>query len=205
MPYRIVLLLTLFYAAIPLCAQQPAPVPATPAPTAASAPTAPLNPLQKVVLDQFGEGFKLDPAFPPMPADFDADGIEDLALVAISKNPMATSVEKNYKVVDPYDSYFGFGNPKYTTKLADFGDGTSHCILVMHDWKLGAPKLKFVIVNFPFDKLTLSKMPLKKKTVAAFSATELGGLNSLVYWDGKKYKWEPNEFTDNSKDPLDMK
>jgi hypothetical protein len=205
MPYRIVLLLTVVCGSVFACAQQPTAEPATPAPSAASKPTAPLNPIQKVVLDQFGEGFKVDPAFPAMTADFDGDGIEDLALVAKSKNPMATSAEKNYKVVDPYNSYFGFGNPKYTTKLADFGDGTSHCILVMHDWKVGAPKLKFVIVNFPFNKLTLSKMPMKKKTVAAFSATELGGLNSLVYWDGKKYKWEPNEFTDDSKDALDMK
>jgi hypothetical protein len=203
MPYRIVLLLALM--CVSVWAQQPAAGPATAAPATPAPAAGPINPIQKVVLDQFGEGFKLDPAFPPMPADYDGDGVEDLALIATSKNPMATSVEKNYKVVDPYNSYFGFGNPKYTTKLADFGDGTSHCILVMHDWKVGAPKLKFVIVNFPFDKLTLSKMPMKKKTVAAFSATELGGLNSLVYWDGKKYKWEPNEFTGDSKDPLDMK
>jgi hypothetical protein len=201
MPFRMVLLVALFCACNSLSAQQPV----TPAaPPAAATPQGPVNPIQKVVLDQFGEGFKLDSAFAPMTADFDADGVEDLALVATSKNPMSHSSEKNYKVVDPYNSYFGFGNPKYTTKLADFGDGSAHCILVMHDWRMGAPKLKFVIVNLPFEKLELSKMPLKKKTVAAFSATELGGLNSLVYWDGKKYKWEPNEFT-NDKDELDMK
>jgi hypothetical protein len=189
MPFRILLLLAALNISLSLYGQQPAP----------AAPTPPLNPVQKVINDQFGDGFTLDASFAPMTADFDADGTEDLALVVVAKNPLANSVEKNFKVVDPYDAYFGFGDPKVTTKFSDFGDGNFRCVLIMHDWRAGAPKLKFVLVNLPFEKLELSKMPLKKKTVPAISATELGGLNSLVYWDGKKYKWEPTEFSNDTK------
>src|SRR3954467_10944969 len=105
--------------------------------------TSPLSPVQKVVLDQFGEGFKLDAAYAPLTADFDGDGTEDLALVVTAKAPLANSLEKNFKVVDPYDAYFGFGDPKVTTKFSDFGDGSAHCVVVMHDWRTGAPRLKF--------------------------------------------------------------
>jgi hypothetical protein len=199
MSLRIVLLLLALSLPFTLWAQE-AEKPAEPAPPAATKPSP--NPVQRVVDDQFGDGFKLDPAYKPLAADFDGDGTEDLALVVVSKKPMANSQEKNYKVVDPYDSYFGYGDPKVTTKFADFGDGSARCVAVMHDWRGGTPKMKFVIVNLPFQQLELGKMPLKKKTVAALSTTEYGGLSALVYWDGKKYKWEPNEL---GKDASDMK
>ncbi len=199
MPFRIVLLLVALFSPLALLAQEAEKT----AEIAAPAPTKPSpNPIQRVVDDQFGDGFKLDPAYKPMVADFDGDGTEDLALVVVAKKPMANSQEKNFKVIDPYDSYFGFGDPKVTTKFADFGDGSARCVAVMHDWRGGAPKMKFVIVNLPFQSLDLGKMPLKKRTVPALSATEYGGLSALVYWDGKKYKWEPNEL---GKDASDMK
>jgi hypothetical protein len=199
MSSRIVLLLLAVFLPFTLWAQE-AEKPVEPAAPAAAKPSA--NPVQRVLDDQFGDGFKLDPAYKPLVADFDGDGTEDLALVVVAKKPMANSLEKNYKVVDPYDSYFGYGDPKVTTKMGDFGDGSARCVVVMHDWRGGTPKMKFVIVNLPFQQLELSKMPLKKKTVAALAATEYGGLSALVYWDGKKYKWEPNEL---GKDASDMK
>ncbi len=192
MSSRIVLLLSISALALTALAQDQG-KPTAPPQKAKPAP----NPVQRVVDDQFGDGFKLDPAYKPLLADFDGDGTEDLALVVIAKKPMANSQEKNFKVVDPYDSYFGYGDPKITTSF-EFGDGTSRCVVVMHDWRAGAPKMKFVIVNLPFQKLEVGKMALKKKTVAALSAIEYGGLNSLVFWDGKKYKWEPNQFLDGS-------
>ncbi len=194
MPSRIALLLAGLCVAASLMAQEPEKA-------ADPKPPKPSNPVQRVIDDQFGDGFKLDAAFQPISADFDGDGTEDLALVVVSKRPMANSQEKNYKVIDPYDSYFGFGDPKITSKF-DFGDGTSHCVLLMHDWRTGAPKMKFVIVNLPFEKLELGKMPLKKKTVAAISTIEYGGLNALVFWDGKKYRWEPIEFGKSAADEM---
>lgn len=196
---RILLLAVALCLAVSLTAQEPE-KPAEPATSSSAKPST--NPIQRMLQDQFGDGFKLDSAFKPMVADFDGDGVEDLALVAVAKKPMANSQEKNFKVVDPYDSYFGFGDPKITTGFSDFGDGTSRCVVVMHDWRSGAPKMKFVIVNLPFEKLELGKMALKKKTVAAISTIEFGGLNATVYWDGKKYKWEPNEFGKSAAEAL---
>ncbi|HET7892621.1 MAG TPA: hypothetical protein VFL34_13915, partial [Candidatus Sulfotelmatobacter sp.] len=103
-----------------------------------------------------------------------------------------------YTVIDPYDTYFGVGDPKITTHLAGFSDGTSHCILIIHDWKGETAKSKWVIVNVPFNRVVPGQVTLKKKTVPAIATIEVGGLSSLVFFDGKKYRWEPNEFDDDA-------
>jgi hypothetical protein len=189
MSSRIVLLLALICLSVSALAQQPA--------TATAPPET--NPFQATISSNFGDGFKFDPKFTPITADFDSDGTEDIALVVFGKDPTTNSNEKNFKVIDPYDGYFGFGDPKVTAKFSNFGDGTFHCVLMIHNWKSATPKDKFVIVNLPFETLELSKVPFKKKTIPALSATELGGLSSLVYWAGKKYKWEPTEFSTDTK------
>jgi hypothetical protein len=183
MLFRLGLLLALTGA--PLFAQQVA--------ADKAAPTVP--DYQQTIETQFGSDFKLDKKFEPMIDDFDADGAEDLVLVSIGKNPLAAQGVKGYKVIDPYDAYFGFGDPKVTTKFASFGDGTSHCVLVIHNYQSAIPKAKFVIVNLPFERLSRSTTPFKKRTVAAISATEEGGLNAMVFWDGKKYRWDPTDFS----------
>lgn len=182
---RIVLLLSAIGCALAVSAQQPVSMDAIP----------PASPLQATVNDSFGEGFALDAKFPSLTADLDGDGAEDLVVVTFAKNPMANSNEKNFRVADPYDAYFGFGDPRVTTKFSNFGDGTSHCVLIIHDWHNPAPKAKFVIVNLPFEKLSITRVAYKKKTLTVLAATELGGLSANVFWDGKKYKWEPTEFS----------
>ena len=48
-----------------------------------------------------------------------------------------------------------------------------------------------MIINLPFDNLALTQTSLKKKTRTAI-ATEEGGLGgSVVFWDGKRYRYEP--------------
>lgn len=143
----------------------------------------------------FGGGFSIDAKFQPLAADFDNDGVEDLAVVTIGRNPLQNSNSAGFKVIDPYDSYFGFGDTKITARFADMGDGTAHCVLMIHSWQSAKPKAKFVIVNLPFEKLSLGAAPYKKKTVVGLSAREMGGLNAMVFWDGKKYRWEPTEFS----------
>jgi hypothetical protein len=61
-------------------------------------------------------------------------------------------------------------------------------LLVVENWR--APGRKFVIVNLPFEKLSLSRAPLPKRSVAAIAAEEVSGAKSLVYWDGKKWRWK---------------
>jgi hypothetical protein len=190
MSSRLLHLLALIFVSIVSFAQQP------PAATPAKAE----NPMQATIRADFGEGFVLDAKFTPLTTDFDSDGTEDIALVAVAKEPMANSNDKNFRVIDPYDGYFGFGDPKVTSKFSNFGDGSFHCVLIVHDWHNAAPKAKFVIVNLPFETLELTKRPFKKKTIPALSATELGGLSSLVFWDGKKYKWEPTEFSTDTRE-----
>lgn len=182
---RRILLSVLFAAAAAVVAQQaPAPAP--------EAQTTPVLDAKQLCAHEFGDQFKLDAKFAPIAVDLDGDGREDLVLVATAKNPLAGELEYHYVAIDPYDAYFGFGDPKITVQFSATNVGVTRYVLVVHNWR--APKAKFVIVNLPFDSLSTGRMAIKKKktTVNTIHAAEVGGLGSDVYWDGKKYKWEPS-------------
>ena len=168
--------------AAPLGAQQAA---------APSQSTLSAEQLKQLATREFGASFELL-NFPALFFDVDGDGAEDAILVATSKEPMVDAIDRNYKVVDPYDSYFGFGDPKITAGFAPTQIGPPRHLLVVHDWRAATPKSKFVIINLPFDKLSAGRTLRKKRTIPALSVEESGGMISFVYWDGKKYKWEPN-------------
>src|ERR1051326_5880184 len=93
----------------------------TPQP-AAAAPSSAVDTAQiaTLVKQQFGDTFTLPAKFPTplITADFDGDGVEDVAIVANSKDPMPDSYAFKYDVADPYHAYFGFGNPKYTASFS---------------------------------------------------------------------------------------
>ena len=186
MQFRIVLLLAVFCLPLSAVAQKPVSQNAKPA--------SPPSPLQQLVAKQFGPDFTVDARFEPLNGDMDGDGTEDVAIIATSKHPMGGMGAFNYKVSDPYDTYFGVGDPKITTTMGNFGDGSGHCILIMHDWKAATPKAKWVIVNVPFEKVSTGQVTWKKKTVAAVTAIEADGMNSFVFYDGHKYRWEPSDF-----------
>jgi hypothetical protein len=162
--------------------------------TAAAGQKAPASPLDapQICAREFGEQFKLDPKFAPLTVDLDGDGQEDLVLVATAKNPLSGELDYHYRAIDPYDGYFGWGNAKDTVQFSATNVGATRYVLVVHNWR--APKEKFVIVNLPFDSLSLGRIAIKRKkaTVNTIHAVEIGGLGSDVYWDGKKYKWEPS-------------
>jgi hypothetical protein len=170
--------------AAPLLAQ-----PAVP-PAAAS----PLADPAAYLARQFGSSFKLDPKVPPMFGDLDGDGNEDLILVGTSNTPLLSQEQFSFKVEDPYDAYFGTGNPKITSQFSLHFDGSSRCFLIVFGWRLPAfPKSKkiskFVLINTPFESASLVNLRLKKKNMQAIEAVDRSSLHALVLWDGRRWRW----------------
>jgi hypothetical protein len=148
---------------------------------------------------QFGSTCKLMPGPPQLKADMDGDGIEDLVVAARCTNPLADQAEDNFTVIDPYNTFFGYGNTKITTQFASEDPATRGLVLlVIHGagpeaWRAATPKAKFVIINLPFKQIAVKKLIVKKKPVMAIYAEETGGdrMTSTTFWDGKKYRYQP--------------
>ena len=189
----------LLFLAVPilLCSLLPAQkLPARPStPAVAAGPDSAT--LAKVIRDQFGKGYKLLPGYEALVADFDGDGIADLAVAATTDNPLLNAVEFHYTVIDPYHSFFGYGNAKTMMEFrADDPRLAGQVVLLIHgaadgEWHAAQPKAKFVVVNLPYIRLSLSHVLRHKKPLAAVAAEEPDKVTSVVYWDGKKYKYEP--------------
>lgn len=164
---------------------------------AASAPAQSVD--ENFIHKQFGEEFSLTPVSTPYVRDVDGDGVDDLVIVARSKKPMLDAAEHNYKVVDPYYDFYGYGDPKLT---ATFGSEDlmekNLVILVIHGvgaeaWRSDTPKAKFAIINVPLKKASVRKLQLRKKQINAIFAEEADSSagDSVVFWDGKQYKYQP--------------
>jgi hypothetical protein len=139
------------------------------------------------IAQQFGPMFTPLPGYPVLTADLDGDGFDEAVMVATAENPLLDELAFHYKVIDPYSAFFGFGDPKVTTRFAVQGEKPRY-LLVVHNWR--DPRAKFVILNIPFEKLSISRVLAKKKTVPAIRAEEVTGMRSALYWDGKKWKWK---------------
>jgi hypothetical protein len=159
--------------------------------------------LAALVKQQFGATFKLPAKFPTplITADFDGDGVEDVAIVASSKEPLPDSFAFKYEVSDPYHAFFGFGNPKITSSMSADPEHT-HDVLVIFGsgkdaWHAAVPKAKFVLINVPFDSLEVGRMLISKKKPPIFviKALETQVMSSAVWYDAKKkkWKWEPGD------------
>ena len=178
-------------------------------PAAANVP----SDLQEVIRKQFGPSFSVamtpgkimmthiqqeddTPWVPFMTGDLDGDGIEDAIVIARSKDALGGEAQFNYKVLDPMNQYFGWGNPKVTSTFANDDPVHNTMVLVIHGsgkegWRAEKPAAKFVLINLRFDRIALSGAIYKKKPVAAVRVEESDGIASLVFWDGKKYKYLP--------------
>jgi hypothetical protein len=151
------------------------------------------------VQKQFGSTCTLLPSPSLQTADLDGDGTEDAVIVARCTNPMLDQAEHNYKVIDPYDTFFGYGDPKVTITFAtEEPERRGLVLLVIHGagaeaWRSAAPRAKFMIINLPFREIVVKKLQLRKKVVMAIYANEVGGAGtvSVTFWDGKKYKYQP--------------
>ena len=175
-------------------------VPVTPpAPSLSSVTDGTVTVDENLIRQQFGEEFKLVDVSTPYVRDIDGDGIDDLVIVARSKKPMLDAAEHNYRVVDPYYSFYGYGDPKLT---ATFGSedvmDKNLVVLIIHGagpdaWRAATPRAKYVIINVPLKKIAVKRLQLRKKQVNAIYAVEADASagDSVVFWDGKQYKYQP--------------
>lgn len=136
----------------------------------------------------------------PMIGDLNSDGVDDIVIVARCKNTLIDQGEKNYRVIDPMDSFFGFGNPAITTSFApDDPKLRGVALLVIHGfgpdaWRSATPLAKFVIINLPVKTLAVKKIKVnRKKPTNAIYVEEATSdqMTSAIFWDGKKYRYEP--------------
>lgn len=147
---------------------------------------------------QFGDNCSLLAGPAQFVADLDGDGIDDLVVAAKCKNPMADKDEYNFAVADPYDSFLGFGDVKVTSTFAtDAPERRGVSLLIIHGaekdgWRADVPKAKFLLINLPFKTLTVKRLSLKKRNTLGIYMEETGegdSTSSVVYWDGKKYRY----------------
>src|SRR5260221_1004335 len=71
------------------------------------------------VQQQFGKEFTMLPELAAVFGDLDGDGVEDIVMAARCKNPMLDEAQHDYKVIDPYYDFYGYGDPKVTTTFKE--------------------------------------------------------------------------------------
>ena len=157
-------------------------------------------PDDEFIRKQFGASCSVNPVVAAVAADLNADGIEDVVIPARCKDPMMDAGENHYVVLDPYNSFYGFGDPKVTTQFSTADpENRGLVLLIVHGatadaWRADAPKAKFLIINLPYKQIQVKRLMLKKKKVVmAIYAVESGQdqMTSAIFWDGKKYKYQP--------------
>ncbi len=151
------------------------------------------------VQQQFGDQFTILPEVPAVYGDLDGDGIEDVAIAARCKNPLLDQAEHKYTVMDPYNEFFGYGDPRLTTTFSEgVPERRGLVVLIIHGagkdaWRSTSPKAKYVIVNLPYKTLSVRKMQLKKRTIEAVYVEESNdfGESSALFFDGKTFRYVP--------------
>jgi hypothetical protein len=196
MSFRKLLLLPVLAAFLLVAAAQTKKQPPPP-PAHAKSPSPAVT--DDLIHKQFGDNCSLLAGPPQFVADLDNDGTEDLVVAAKCKNPMADKDEYSFVVADPYDSFLGYSDVKVTSTFAsDEPQRRGVSLLIIHGaekdaWRSETPKAKFLLINLPFKTLTVKRLAMKKKTILGIYMEETGEgeqTSSVVYWDGKKYKYQ---------------
>jgi hypothetical protein len=155
---------------------------------------------EEFVQKAFGDSCKLLKGPMPWKGDFDGDGVEDIAIPARCKNPLEDQAEYGFKALDPYGDFYGYGNVKITSEFGSQDpDMKGISVLVIHGagpeaWRSETPKAKYLLINLPYKSLSVKKMQMHKRKITAIYLEEQregDGIVSAVYWDGKKYKYDP--------------
>jgi hypothetical protein len=149
---------------------------------------------------EFGDDCSLLPGYPQYVGDLDEDGVDDLVVAARCKNPMADQAEYGFRVTDPFDTYFGYGNVKVTSGfVTEQPEQKGVVLLIVHGvgpeaWRSDKTKPKFLLINLSFRTMTVKRLAVnKKKTVLGIYMEEQGEgdeMSSVVFWDGKKYRYQ---------------
>ncbi len=151
------------------------------------------------VQKQFGSSCTVVPGINSMVADMNGDGVDDIVIPAHCANPLRDADDNNYVVIDPYDTFFGYGNTKITSTFAsEDPDRKGYVLLIIHGsgpqaWRAEKPLAKFLVINLPYKELNVKKMKIKKRDIPAIYAVENGSdaMTSATFWDGKKYRYTP--------------
>lgn len=154
--------------------------------------------LPLLIKQHFGATFALRPKFPTpvITADFDGDGVEDAVIVATSSEPFRDSQVFKYAVIDPYNSYFGMSNPSLSSTISTDPSRNYDLLVILgagpDAWRSATPKAKVVMINVPFDDISVGRMLVKKDKPPIFviKVRESQLMDSCVYWDAKKEKWK---------------
>lgn len=151
---------------------------------------------QKYIAREFGPGYLLAQGQPVLLGDLDGDGTEDAVFIVTGGSPLIGAGAFNYTVLDPYDGYWSFGDPKLNTHVAQTDAGPHYYVLVVHDWRGEKAKAKYVFINLPFKQIGLSPTKMgagllkkNKKVVAAIATVESDGQQGAVFWNGRTYKF----------------
>jgi len=195
--FRVLLCLLIISAASATLGAQSKKKEPPPPPAHAKAPSPAVT--DEYVHKEFGDNCSLLAGPPQFVGDLDGDGVDDLVLAARCKNPMADQAEYGFLVADPYNSFLGFGEVKVTSTFAsDVPERKGVSLLIVHGvgpeaWRSDKTKPKFLLINLPFKTLAVKRLALKKKTVLGVYMEEKGegeGTSSVLYWDGKKYRYQ---------------
>ena len=98
----------------------------------------------------------------------------------------------------PTDTFLGYGDVKVTfTFASDEPERRGVSLLIIHgaekdDWRAETPKAKFLLINMPFKTLVVKRLTIKKRTILGIYMEEKGEgeTSSVIFWDGKKYKYQ---------------
>jgi hypothetical protein len=192
---RVLLIVLAIAAACTTVAAKKKEPPPPPAPAKSPAPAV----TDEYIHKEFGDNCSLLGGPPQFVGDLDGDGVDDLVVAGRCKNPMADQAEYGFRVVDPYNSFLGFGDVKVTSTFAsDEPERKGVCLLVVQGvgpeaWRSGKPKPKFLLINLPFKTLTVKRLALKKRITLGIYMEEKGegeATSSVVFWDGKKYRYQ---------------